>query len=292
MREKTLFVVFIAALSLISSSCGVMRSIGLYNTSPSYCDELEESFNKKCPDHNNSINNLSIYIRPCKNIFSPYEEIEIEVGIINHSDVDAMSCYKPDYIWDPWSESDLDIRDSLNHKLDLLDGRQVDYVTTIESNGRRLSPSVFTSEVIINPQDTLIEIFKINPGTRYPDLLKNRNKFLFQALAKRENLPGKYSIYYEQKHEELDKIRGLIPAGKLVSDTVEYYVRDYTPEEANLRKDVAGILEGVIGQTYDKNTADSLITKLSERFPDNFYLEMVKIYAANYFYLDTPKNKK
>jgi hypothetical protein len=274
-----------------------MRSLGLYNVPPSYCDDFPKHFKRSCPNHKNSKNNLSGYIRPCKSVFSPYEKVEVEVGIINHSNIDTMYCYIP-YCGEsnPWSGNNLDVRDSTNHKFDLVEVHNtVSYAVIIDSYGRRLDPSIFADGRIINPQDTLSKILKFIAGRRYPDLLKNRFTLLSRIYAKRENLPGKYTVHYEQNHEEFDEIRGPVEAGQIVSDTVEYYVRDYTPEELNLKKDVADILEGLVGRTHSRNTTDSLITLLSQRYPDNFYLETVKGYAAHYAHsdsIDAAKSKK
>lgn len=289
MRNKIILSVFITAISLTAYSCGVMRFLGLYNVPPSYCDDFQKHFKRSCPKHNNSKSNLSIYIRPCKRTFSPYEEIEVEVGVINHSTLDTMWCFIPSHTSsNPWSGNNLDIRDSFKHKLSLGEpGLCVDFAIDLDDYRRRVSPSIFSYGKIINPQDTLIKVLKFNTGLRYPDLLKNKHELLSRAYAKRENLPGKYTVHYEQNHEEFDEMKGPVEAGIIVSDTIEYYVRDYTSEELNLKKDVADILEGLIGRTHTRNVTDSLITRLSERYPDNFYLETVKGYAAHYAHFDS-----
>ncbi|HEX2984040.1 MAG TPA: hypothetical protein VHO28_10910, partial [Ignavibacteriales bacterium] len=77
---------------------------------------------------------MSIHIRPCKSTFSPYEEIEVEVGVINHSTLDTMWCFIPNYTWsNPWSRNNLDIRDSFKHKLSLGEpGLCVDFAIEID----------------------------------------------------------------------------------------------------------------------------------------------------------------
>lgn len=288
MRNKIILSVFITAISLTAYSCGVMRSLGLYNVPPPYSETYKEYFHTKCIDHPNSRENLSLYIKPVKEVFSPFEEIEIEVGIINHSKVDSMCCYTPYIVGNPWSGNNLDVRDWKNHKFDLVNVRSsACYVVEVDNYGRRLSPSIFSSGKIINPQDTLREILKFSTGVRYPSLLEPASEIFSRMYAKRENAPGKYTIHYEQNHEELDEIKGPIEAGKLISDTVEYYVRDYTSEELNLKKDVADILEGLIGRTHTRNTTDSLITLLSQRYPNNFYLETVKGYVHGCAFSDS-----
>jgi hypothetical protein len=285
MRHNYIITFSIAAISLFIYSCGVMRSLGLYNVPPSYSETYEEYFHKKCIDHSNSRENLSIYIKPIKEVFSPFEDVEIEAIITNSSPKDTM------YIFHVGIKG-LSVYDSTNrHIPTYVDKGCVLRVFVADKFGRYLTSTVLGDCVPIAPQNSLIKSISFNTGLHLPDTIKKTDAFIPRVgpRIEKENFPGKYTAFYRQKHQELDQIKGFFNVDDLVSDTVEFYVRDYTPEEKQMRGEVADIFYGAHNGN-SRQTTDSLIALFSHKYPDNFYVQQLK-YDSNMFYIIDSLNK-
>ncbi len=280
MRNKILSAVIITAFAFTAISCGVMRSLGLYNVPPPYSETYEEYFHKKCINHANKRENLSLYIKPVKKVFSPFEDVIIEAIIKNSSPIDTMYVF---YV----GITNLSVSDSANRKTPIF-VRTVwacPIVITIDEYGRYLTSTVLTDSVPIAPRDSLFKEIVFNTGLRLPDIIKKTDAFMPRVgpRIEQENRPGKYTAYYRQKHQELDQIKGFYNVEDILSDTVEFYIRDYTPEEKQMRNEVADIFYGAHNGN-SRQTTDSLITLFSHKYPDNFYLQQLK-YDSDMFYI-------
>jgi len=272
---KTIFIRVLFLALLLLNSCGFFRSIGMYNVPPDYADTFEEINGIKFIDHPNLTSNIILELTSTQKMFSPYDSIKLRLRATNLSTIDTMyvgtlslsSSY-------PFTE--LIVTDSINMKMKLLTYTEhLDYSATVDDYGR-----------IVNPTIAPYSYFKFDPKhSRTKELNFQTGSSIFPAIyavafsLKRENIPGHYKSYYVQNHEEYDNIKGKINT-KLISNTVEYYVRNYTEEELVIKSEAKTILDKIEEQK-DLENIDNLIMNHKVKHPNSYYYpELVMFWEA------------
>ena len=279
---RFLLSILLIIISTILTSCSFLRSIGLYNGPPNYSETYETLTGKKFINHSNNKDNLVLKLISVKNEYSPYEEIGLKLKVENVSKTDTMYLYKPGL--DPSGHySELDIRDSLGKKQKVLeDTYTIDYTETVDDYGRRIIPTIAPDNTKLAPGDSIIKLLSFRTGKRICDNIECR------LTLKRENIPGNYTAYYTQNHEEYDEIKGPLPT-KIASSKIEYNVLNYTKEELAIREKVNGIISAVYNEK-DSTMIDSLYSNFKENYPTSFYIPQLKEFFE--LYSSVRKNKK
>lgn len=264
---KTIFIrVFVLALLLLNS-CGFFRSIGLYNVPPDYADTFEEINGIKFINHPNLTSNIVLELTSTQKVYSPYDSITLILRATNLSLIEIMYVYSERY-------GELIVTDSLNRKVNVLKHNvYFSQVAVIDDYGRIVKPtlapySYFQYEP--NASQSKVLIFQ-NGESIFPQLY-------YRAFSlKKENTPGNYTVNYIQNHEEYDKIKGRINT-KLISDTVDYYVRNYTQEELVIKSEAKTIIDKIEEQK-DLENIDNLIMNHKVKYPNSYYYsELVKFW--------------
>ena len=273
---------FIILMISILTSCSFFKSIGLYNGTPNYSETYETLTGKKFINHSNKKDNLVLKLISVKSEYSPYEGIGLKLKVENVSKTDTMYLYKPGL--DPSGHySELDIRDNLGKKQKVLeDTYTIDYTAIVDDYGRRIIPTIAPDNTKLAPGDSIIKLLSFRTGKRICDNIECR------LTLKRENIPGNYTAYYTQNHEEYDEIKGPLPT-KIASSKIEYNVLNYTKEELAIREKVNGIISAVYNEK-DSTMIDSLYSNFKENYPTSFYIPQLKEFFE--LYSSVRKNKK
>lgn len=272
---KTVFLgVFVLSLLLLNS-CGFFRSIGMYNVPPDYADTFEEINGIPFIDHPNLTSNIVLELTSTQKEFSPYDSIKFILSATNLSAIDTMYVGTLSLLGSyPYTE--LIVIDSINRKMKLLTyTKHPDYSVRVDDYGR-----------IVNPTIAPYSYFKLDPQySRTKELNFQTGSSIFPPIyavafsLNRENIPGHYKSYYIQYHEEYDRLKGPIKS-KLVSDTVEYCVRNYTEEELVIKSEAKTIID-IIEEQKNVDTIDNLIMNHKVKYPNSYYYpELVKFWDA------------
>ncbi|HCY75369.1 MAG TPA: hypothetical protein DHV28_05570 [Ignavibacteriales bacterium] len=270
---KIIFIrVFVLALLLLNS-CGFFRSIGLYSVPPDYADTFEEIKGIKFINHFNKTSNLVLDLTTTQNVFSPYDSIKIKYKISNLSQTDTMhiNSIHPYYYY-----TDLFITDTLNKRINPIEWSRDRGIQIIDEDeyGRRIKPILALNGARLPPMDSITGIISFKIGSMIvPKVYSTYARF------ESENVPGKYYVYYVLKHEEYDNIKGPITT-KLISDTVEYFVRNLTEEELLIKNEATQIVQIIdVGKNFEM--ADSLLLNFNNKYPKNYYYSsLVKFLEA------------
>jgi hypothetical protein len=269
---------FIIIISLLFiSSCGFLRTIGLYNTPPDYADSFKNGLGKEFIKHNNDSKNLLLTLKTTKTKYSPYEEIELILKVNNISLTDTMYLYKPNL-------RGVVVLDSNNRKKKVLE-----YETTccgvivVDKYGRRINPTVAPDNFKLPPQDSLITKLSFRTGNRLCPLVTCFFSFV------RENAPGDYKIYFQYSNEEYDRLKGPVLI-EIKSEEINYTVRDYTKDELNIRQDVESIISALKNNS-DSSNVYSLFSSFETNYPDNVYISQLSESLKTHYYLEAKKNK-
>ena len=266
------------------ASCGLFRTIGLYNVPPNYFETYQELTGRMFVPHSNSTDSLKLTLKSLKQEYSPYEEIKLELKVFNLSS-DTIFIYEPALSATTFPYRKLIITDSLYKKVIVLDYTVwIDYVTIVDDYGRRINPTIAPDGFRISPKDSLIKMLSFRTGDRITKDLYGTFSFL------RENKPGKYIAYYIQNHEEYDAIKGPIPT-KIKSSEVEYRVINYTNDELTIRNEVKEIISAV-NDNSDSLKAENLFSEFKNKNPDNVYIAQINEYLKSYFSLKNYKKKR
>lgn len=273
---KTVFLgVFVLSLLLLNS-CGFFRSIGMYNVPPDYADTFEEINGIKFIDHPNLTSNIVIELTSTQKVFSPYDSINLTLKITNLSNEDTMYIAPVGLDISYPSYRELVVIDSLGNKQELNIIRViVCYEGMVDNYSRIVAPTIAP-----------FSLFKFAPSlSKTTELKFQTGKSIFPQLYYnafslcREHTPGYYKANYIQNHEEYDKIIGPINT-KLISDTVEYYIRNYTEEELVIKSEAKTIIDKIEEQK-DLETIDNLIVNHKVKHPNSYYYPgLVKFWEA------------
>lgn len=272
---KTVFLgVFVLSLLLLNS-CGFFRSIGMYNVPPDYADTFEEINGIPFIDHPNLTSNIVLELTSTQKEFSPYDSIKFILSATNLSAIDTMYVGTLSLLGSyPYTE--LIVIDSINRKMKLLTyTKHPDYSVRVDDYGRIVHPTIAPSSYFkFDPQHSRTNELNFQTGSSiFPSI------YAVAFSLKRENIPGHYKSYYIQDHEEYDKIIGPINT-KLISDTVEYYVRNYTEEELVIKSEAKTIIDKIEEQK-DIEIIDNLIMNHKVKHPKSYYYpELVKFWEA------------
>ena len=265
---KKQIIVLLISLTFNLSSCGFFRSIGLYNTPPDYSDTFEEINGFPFIDHANKVSNLVLELSTTQKVFSPFDSISLQLKIINLSNDNTMYVLPLGLTFYSYLYQELIVTDSTTRKLKVTNSRTpFDYSAIVDDYGR-----------VVKPTLAPYSIYKIEPGqTRNKDLTFQTGKSIFPVLyamafsMKKENFPGCYYAYYSLGHEEYDNVKGPIKT-KLISNTIEYFVREYTEAELQMKKDAQFIINKIdAGKNLD--IIDSLIMSYQKDYPTSYYTQ-------------------
>ena len=263
-------------------SCSLFRSIGLYNVPPNYSETYEDLTDKKFINHSNKKDNLVLKLISDKKEYSPYEEIELKLKIENKSKTDTMYLYEPGVFSTTFPYREVVVKDTMNKKIKVLEEiAYVDYTATVDDYGRRINPTIAPDNTRIAPGDSLIKLLSFRTGKRICDNIECRLTF------NRENIPGNYTAYYTQNHEEYDEIKGPIFT-KIISSETEFNISNYTKEELAIREKVNGIISAVYSEK-DSTMIDSLYSIFKEDYPTSTYFPQIKEFLE--LYSSVRKNK-
>lgn len=280
---KIILKIIILFLIPVLASCGLFRTLGLYNVPPNYFETYEEVTGKKFIPHSNKTDSLILTLGSISKFYSPYEEIKLELKVINLGS-DTIFIYEPGLSASTFPYRELIIKDNLNKKIKVLDYTAwVDYAVLVDDYGRRIVPTIAPDGFKVSPKDSLIKILSFRTGNRISDDIYCHFSFL------RENIPGVYKANYTQYHEEYDKIKGPIPT-KLISSETMYKILNYTDEELKIRDEVLEIIEAV-NDNVDSLKIDNLFSRFKNKNSENIYIPQIQEYLKTYFTLKN-YNKK
>jgi len=263
---KKQIIVLLISLTFSLSSCGFFRSIGLYNTPPDYADTFEEINGVSFIDHPNKTSNLVLKLSTTQKVFSPYDSIYLQLKITNLSNDYTMYVVPSGLNVYSYLNQELIVTDSINRKLKITNSTvPVDYTSIADDYGRIVKPTLAPNSIyMIEPRQTRNNELKFQTGNSIFPVL-----YEMAFAMKKENSPGSYNAYYVLSHEEYDNIIGPKKT-KLISNTIEYLVRNYTEEELLEKKDVKFIVEK-IDRGKNLEIVDSLIISYQKKYPNSYY---------------------
>jgi hypothetical protein len=267
---KVIVKIIIVVFLLFISSCGFMRTIGLYNVPPDYADSFQEANGKEFITHNNDSKNLVLNLKINKNEYSPYEEIELILKIYNISLTDTMYLYEPNL-------RGVVVLDSMNKKKKVLENEAIISSTiVVDKYGRRIRPTVAPDNYKLPPQDSIISNLHFRTGKKLCNLIPCVFSF------ERENEPGNYKVYFKFSNEEYDRIKGPV-LNELKTPELNYTIRDYTEEELKIRQNVELIISAIENNS-DSSSVYNLFSTFNNDYPDNVYiLQLTETLKMHYF---------